>query len=305
MSLPSPAVLLAWFLLAILPNPVFGGLIFDPSNGATALLDQAQFDAYGGLIDDQLFTSSFSSLPAGFKYFGAPIGQLSISANGSLTDLSGTDNFFTTSFAQGHTVLRIAPLWDDYLFLDPTLAPGQPANQIFEQVTSNYYSVTWQNVRLHLETSPPSVFPFSLMSTQVAMFAADTMVRGFQFRANDIVFGFTSQTGSTGQFSSMLVAETGLNQSSGVYSRLPGLASGDLLTSSIAASLLPWQPNSALLFRPLTDGNGDFVNYSVSTITLSAVPEPMASMWCLLGAGMGCRVARRCLHRRRVLPAQP
>jgi len=67
-------------------------------------------------------------------------------------------------------------------------------------VASQYWAITWQNVRLFNETAGPGVFPATRLIVQVVWFEAPTVIKGVQFQADEIVFSYVGHQPGTSDF---------------------------------------------------------------------------------------------------------
>jgi hypothetical protein len=196
-----------------------------------------------------------------FQLFNSTFNTLNVSENGNLTS-STTSDFYPRLLSKEGGDIRIAPLWDDF--------QAVRLEQIYEQkADSSYYSVTWKDVELALQSN-------TKLSTQVVLFGADTVLKGFEFKKNDIAFSYENVSGDFAG----LIAEAGLRSSEGQFYQVdvPRLndpaRAGEIgfIPGSAAFSHLPWERNNFLLLRPtVTDS---VVSYTVSIESATAVPEP-------------------------------
>lgn len=264
------------------------GLVIDP-NGGEVLFRGSPVDASGnvtGNLDDSIIRNRDLGFGSSFQYFGRELNAVDVSENGNLRalgDVSRQDFFnfnLPPAASRNESLMRIAPLWDDYLMFDhPSLG-----NAIIEKVVDGvYYSVTWQDVRLFNDTVAGTGFPLSGLSAQVALFASEQIIRGVTFQPNDIVFSY--ETDANGNFGINLDGVAGLASGDNRYAAAVGTSNGRLDSDS-AKLLLPQPDREFMLFRPVTDSTG-FVQYDVSIGSFAAVPEPSALAF-TLAALLGC-----------------
>jgi hypothetical protein len=156
-------------------KPCNAGLIVAASSG------EVKFAGDLTPLEDNLIEVDFQG-----NFFGSAVSKILISENGNIIFDASKDSFFPDV---GDRQSRIAPLWDDYLFL-----PGSsPENRILTHQTSRYLGVTWENVRLFNETSGGGSFPTSNRAAQVLWFTQDTQINGFDFKADDIAFSYSDE----------------------------------------------------------------------------------------------------------------
>ncbi len=283
--------------------PVSADLAFIP--GGTDLFGSRYVD---GVVDED--SVAISTGLNDFKLFGRNLSStIHVSENGLLTSVPNYDFYPDPIDSLSSSTQLIAPMWDDVFMLQPDLVPTQHANRVLEQKQAgSYYSVTWQNVRLHVETVVATdgellLFPNTLRTVQVVLFGTEQTLRGFDFKANDIVFAYESFTTTTKDFvdfareaaldpgKSFLNATVGLADTSNSATDHQGVeiggvnmdANGDGYiqadeaagNGSGATPRLPWDNLEFMLFRPELDSAGDFVQYDVSIQRFTtAVPEP-------------------------------
>ena len=264
---------------------VEGGLIVDPVgtplfNGSTG--DELRVELTGALKPG-----------TGFRFFGQSVNSVFVSENGHVgfsqperPDYApgplGSANSGNESSVAGTAM--IAPLWDDYL-LDPLLDNLVTARYMPNQ----YLQVTWSNVRLYNETFDGEPFPNTQRSVQMVWFDGDTTLRGFEFKKDDIAFGYLPHTNVGPEYFGVIDATAGLDQGNGNFSSVLGTPYGELLPRD--GGLLAWGENDFLLFRPgeatvVPDGffDSNFQGgYHRGAFTFTAVPEP-STIWILLVA---------------------
>jgi len=266
---------------------VKGGLIVDPL-GTTL---------FNGSTGDELRVELTGALKpgTGFRFFGQSVNSVFVSENGHVgfsqpvqSDYApgplGSANSGNTSSVAGTAM--IAPLWDDYL-LDPLLDNLVTARYMPNQ----YLQVTWSNVRLYNETSGGEPFPDTRRSVQMVWFDGDTTLRGFEFKKDDIAFGYIPHTDVGPEYFGVIDATAGLDQGNGNFSSVLGTPYGELLPSD--GGLLAWGENDFLLFRPgqesaVPDGflAGNFQGgYHRGAFTFTAVPEPSTLFMLLVTSG--------------------
>lgn len=285
------AIFFGPFLL--IATTVQGGLIVDPLgttlfNGSTG--DELRVELTGNLAPG-----------TGFRFFGQAVSSVFVSENGHVgfsqlrQDLAGGRNqqdYYPGplgSVNSGNSVAgtaMIAPLWDDYR-LDPSLNNSVTA----KYVPNQYLQVTWSNVRLYNETFDGEPFPDTQRSVQMVWFDGDTTLRGFEFKKDDIAFGYIPHTKVGPDYFGVIYATAGLDQGNGNFSSVLGTPDGELLPSD--GGLLAWGENDFLLFRPgqesaVPDGflGSNFQGgYHRGAFTFTAVPEPSTLFMLLVTSG--------------------
>jgi len=218
-------------------------LLIDPSGGTTLWTN----------VDDDVVNRNL-----GFTghFFGVLVNSVDVSVNGNLNfdaDISLTNQALPFGPA------RISPLWDDW-FLS-----GAPGQSISEKIAPGvYYSVTYSNIETF---NTGSQFTF-----QTVWFGAATMIGGFDFRPDDIVFVYGMIGGTLNDAN----ATAGLNAGDGAtFAPLPGTTDGSV-TSANKDALLVLGPQF-VLFRPTIFG--DYTASIESFVpTTQPVPEP-GSAW--------------------------
>lgn len=256
-----------------------GGLIVDPITSELTVLFDGTPRSDGKEIDSVRAELSGALAPgAGFRFFGQPVNKVFVSENGHIgfSQLTNVPQDFITGplgTQPGNTdsvagTAMIAPLWDDY-----QLVPNTNNFVTAQYVQNHYLNVTWSNVSLTLD-------PGVKFSTQLLWFDGDTTIRGFEFRKDDIAFGYIPHTTTGPDHFGDIYATAGLDQGNGNFSSVPGTRDGTLLAED--GGLLAWRENEFLLFRPGVESDvpsgfliGDFQGgYYRGTFTLTAVPEP-------------------------------
>jgi hypothetical protein len=247
---------------------------------------------WGGLIVDPLGTPLFNGstgdalrveldLPpgTGFRFFGKDVNSVFVSENGHVGFSRNQPDFFPGPLGANSNGVsgsaKIAPLWDDYL-LDPGLNNLVTARYLPNQ----YLQVTWSNVRLANETFENGFFPNTQRSVQMVWFDGDTTLRGFDFKKDDIAFGYIPHTNVAPEYFGPIFATAGLDKGDGTFSSVLGTPNGVLRANN--GGLLAWGENDFLLFRPGTDlfvPDGFLPSnfqggYHRGAFTLTAVPEP-------------------------------
>ncbi len=261
-------------------RPAVGDIILDTSIGTVLFSGDADPN------DD--YVSSPRSLGFNASFFGQTRSSVYVSENGylSFAPYTGGLTFFPSSL--GTLNPRIAPLWEDYLFLE-----NQP-NRIIERVLAGvYYSVTWENFWTSFEVvlgQPPP--PPTLRTAQVIWFGASTDIGGFQFQPNDFAFSYRSSTGNTNDFGN-LYGTVGLDAGTGNKAAVPsGTMGGEFITLQDNGPL-PWDDGRFLLFRV----NPNTASYDVSvqqvSMTNASVPEPSSLLCAGLGGGLALYMKRR------------
>jgi hypothetical protein len=279
------AIFCGSFLLSA--TTVHGGLIVDPLgtplfNGSTG--DELRVELIGNLAPG-----------TGFRFFGQAVSSVFVSENGHVGfsqpvrpdwkpgPLGSANSGDSTSVAG---TAMIAPLWDDYL-LDPLLDNLVTARYMPNQ----YLQVTWSNVRLYNETVGGEPFPNTQRSVQMVWFDGDTTLRGFEFKKDDIAFGYIPHTNAGPEYFGPIAATAGLDKGDGTFSSVLGTPEGELLPGD--GGLLAWGENDFLLFRPgestvVPDGflGSNFQGgYHRAAFTLTAVPEPSTLFMLLVASG--------------------
>ncbi len=263
--------------------PVSAGLILTPTGTvvieASPIPDEARVKLTSGLVSG---VENFSG-----RYFGETKGDVYVSENGHLVfaaTAAGEADFSPVPL--GSSRASIAPLWDDYLLIQSTV--DQPVNNtvLADYSSGHYLAVTWQNVRLELETVGGQQFPDTNRSAQVVWFEGDTMIRGFEFKKDDIAFGYVPHT--SGADFGDIAAVAGLDKGDGTFSAIQGTTDGSVSASQ--GNLLAPGENSFLLFRPGVAGAVPSIftadsfqgGYYRGAFSLTAVPEPSSIGLCLV-----------------------
>jgi hypothetical protein len=275
---------------------VHGGLIVDPLgttlfNGSTG--DELRVELTGNL-----------SPGTGFSFFGDPVvSSVFVSENGhvgfsqlrqDLPNGQHQQDYFSHPLGSSNSedsgnvagTAMIAPLWDDYL-LDRSLN-----NLVTARYEPNQYlQVTWSNVRLWNELRGDGSFPNTQRSVQMVWFDGDTTIRGFDFKKDDIAFGYIPHTNIGPEYFGPIFATAGLDKGDGSYSSVLGTPDGVLFADD--GGLLAWGENDFLLFRPGTDllvpdgflGSNFLGGYHRGAFTLTAVPEPSTFLLLFVASG--------------------
>lgn len=275
-------------------SPASAGFILTPAGtvviGASPIPDEARVKLASDLVSG---VENFSG-----RYFGETKGDIYVSENGHLVfaaTAAGEADFFPVPL--GSSRASIAPLWDDYLLIQSTVA--QPVNNavLADYSSGHYLAVTWQNVRLELESVAGQEFPDTNRSAQVVWFEGDTIIRGFEFKKDDIAFGYVPHT--SGADFGDIAAVAGLDKGDGTFSAIQGTTDGSLSASQ--GNLLAPGENNFLLFRPGVAGvvPNNFAadslqgGYYRGSFTLTAVPEPSSLRLCFLSVAIAVGFAIR------------
>jgi hypothetical protein len=286
------------FLYAVCGSaaPASAGLILAPSGTtvieASPIPNEARVRLTPSLVSG---IDGFSG-----RYFGEAKSDIYVSENGHLVFAAtqpGEADFFPEPL--GSSRASIAPLWDDFLLVQSTLEIPVNNAVLADYSAGQYLSVTWQNVRLELETVAGQLLPETNRSAQVVWFEGDTMIRGFEFKRDDIAFGYVPHT--SGADFGDIYAVAGLDKGDGTFSAILGTTDGSLDPTS--GNLLAPGENSFLLFRPGVVGtvpNGfepdSFQGgYYRGSFTLTAVPEPTSIGLCFasITIALGLSIRRR------------
>ncbi len=151
----APPFLLIAPVLLFLPAKSHADLLIDPANGTDIFTPKTRsFD------DDSLVRKIGGTFDVG----GVPITEVAVNVDGHLQ--SGK---------------FVADVLDDDLILK-----GGGPDYIRENVTPDYYTVTW-NVRGYAKAA---AFPPSLSQFQVTLFKKNATVRGTAYQSGDIVFSY-------------------------------------------------------------------------------------------------------------------
>lgn len=224
------------------------------------------------------------------RFFGQSLSSIWLAENGYLSQNNVTDgDFFSESLAV-NTAPRIASFWDDVYVLSDADGAGPQQGIFFSNQPGQYIAATWSQVFLlnDFAAGDPIINPFA-RSFQTVWFEADTVLSNFQFRRDDIAFGFSGFTEGN------IDASVGIRDSLQYFTiddalgRPAGQAPGGVISTTSSqpgfpnAHLLPWEDDRFLLFRSVEDANGDFSHYRVSVESFSAVPEPTS--WLMICAG--------------------
>ena len=268
------------FPLILFSKVGLGGLIVDPL-GTTL---------FNGSTGDELRVELELASGTGFHFFGQDVTRVFISENGHVGFSQNQPDFFPGPLgANSNGVFgsaKIAPLWDDYL-LDPLLDNSVTARYVPNQ----YLQVTWSNVRLYNETFDGEPFPDTQRSVQMVWFDGDTTLRGFDFKKDDIAFGYIPHTNVGPEYFGAIDATAGLDNGNGTFSSVLGTLNGELNPAD--GRLLAWGENDFLLFRPgdesvVPDGflPSNFQGgYYRGAFTLAAVPEPSTFLLLIVASG--------------------
>lgn len=265
-------------LLNALNSRTLGGLIL-----GTNELGTKQTISGDGAVEVNL--SGF-----GGRFFGQNVSSIWLAENGYLSqsNISGND-FFSESFAT-NSAPRIAGFWDDIYVLSDADGAGPQQGIFFSNKPGQYVAATWSQVFLLNDFSAGDTITNQFArSFQTVWFEADTVLSNFQFRRDDIVFGFAGFSAGN------IDATVGIRDSLQYFTiddaigRPAGQAQGGVISTTSSqpgfpnAHLLPWEEDKFLLFRSVGDGSGNFSHYRVSVESFSAVPEPASGI--LLSAG--------------------
>jgi hypothetical protein len=291
-----PRTILGLILISVCFStaPASAGLILNPAGTivieASPIPDEARVRLTSGLVSG---VENFSG-----RYFGETKSDIYVSENGHLVfaaTAAGEADFFPVPL--GSARASIAPLWDDYLLIQSTVA--QPVNNaVFADYLSGHYlAVTWQNVRLELETVGGQQFPDTNRSAQVVWFEGDTTIRGFDFKKDDIAFGYIPHT--SGADFGDIAAVAGLDKGDGTFSAIQGTTDGSV--SAVQGNLLAPGENNFLLFRPGSAGAVPSIftadsfqgGYYRGTFSLTAVPEPSSIGLCFVSAAIAVGFSMR------------
>ncbi len=284
-------ILLPFFILVV-DTSVRAELVISPQDVPPArinlLMDGNPFE-----LDATVTINNASTF--GGKFYGAPVGPVTVAENGNL-NFSNNGFFFPFGFTETNNVnytARIAPLWDDVLLFQPF------NNRVIEHsVPGSYLAVTWENVLLFNDSLDN---PLPQQSFQVLWFEAPTNIGGFNFFADDIVFGYRGSVPGANSFGD-IEGTVGITNGAGLFTPLPGdtptLAepNGDGYINYFDGqnNLLAWESDTFLLFRPKSDPT---TGYTASKERfLTAVPEPTTGL-CMLALLVGWVG----LHRRRII----
>ncbi len=285
------------FFVFWLSIPAHAGLVLNP---AGTLVIQASPPPSGEA--HVLLTNSQVSGVENFsgKFFGETKSSIYVSENGRLGFAASLGVSDFQSVPLGSTRASIAPLWDDFLLVQSTVSIPVNNAVLAEYSAGQYLSVTWQNVRLELETVAGSPFPNTNRTAQVVWFEGDTSIRGFVFEKDDLAFGYIPHT--TGTDFGNIFAVAGLDKGDGTtMSSVQGTTLGAL--NSTQGNLLAPGENEFLLFRAgevgiVPDGfaSASFDGgYYRGRFTLTAVPESSS-----IGLCMAAAIAAALFYRRRV-----
>lgn len=264
--------------LVVISSHALGGLI----------LGSNQIGTKQAINADNALEVSLSGF--GGRFFGQSVSKIWLAENGYLsqTNVSGND-FFSESLAI-NSAPRIATFWDDVFVLAEADGAGPQQGIFFSNQPGQYVAATWSQVFLlnDFAAGDPISNQFA-RSFQTVWFEADTVIANYQFKKDDIAFGFSGFSAGN------IDATVGIRNSSQYYTiddaigRPAGQAPGGVISTTSSqpgfpnAHLLPWEDDKFLLFRSVEDAGGIFSHYRVSVESFSAVPEPTS--WMLLSAG--------------------
>jgi PEP-CTERM motif len=276
------------FLALVLCDVATAELVFEKGGGSTL-----QSVPVGGSFIDDDATHAINLGPAynlgapfGGKFYGQPVSiignptsTLYVAENGNL-NFSNDGSFFPTS-PLSPIVPRIAPLWDDVLLLE-----GFNSRIVNYSMPGKYLAVGWENVLMHLNSG---IVPAPRTSFQAVWFEADTVLRGYSFLKDDIIFGYEGAGAFQNRFGN-LDSLVGVTDGPANFSPLPGSINGHIMTdhgsspmddaqianSALLSNLLAWEDRSFLLFRPKADPTQGYD--SSKEFFPAAVPEPTTTV---------------------------
>ena len=233
------------------------GIVLQPTGGAAVFSGEPSFGEDNVFL---LLTLGKYSNDTSFqgKFYGQSVtSSLWIAENGNL-NFNGNGSFFPLPFSNAAVSSRIAPFWDDFLFIE-----GK-SNQIVDHSNpGSYLAITWKDAFLYNDLTGGAV-PLDSMTrtTQVIWFEKDMNLNSFDFKKDDIAFGYS------GFQAGIIKATIGVNKNSTEFDGIPGGDNGSI--SSSQSGLIPWNDNEFLLFRPTANGS----SYEGSREFITAVPEP-------------------------------
>jgi hypothetical protein len=140
---PHVFALIAFCILTQHPrHSLLAGLIVDPS-GTTL---------FTGIWAERDTAKSVTGL--NFNYYSRSVTEIMVAENGNLKFQDQGPDFFPTDLGASGSAARIAPMWDDFLMSESL------NNVVRADVQSgSWLAVTWENVRLELETFATGSFP--------------------------------------------------------------------------------------------------------------------------------------------------
>jgi hypothetical protein len=292
-------LILACLITAPVSRVVSAALVIDPSDG-TLLTNGREIYAPG---ETDAAIPIPLSIPFGGRFFGEPAPQtVYASDNGNLAFTpeggpNGGGDIFYFYPNQRNTVARISPLWDDFLFAQDE-NDGVNNRIVWEHRLGAFLAVTWLNVRLDMEAVFEDSFPATDRSFQSLWFEADTLIRGFEFKADDIVFSYVAHIAGTGDFGD-LYARVALDKGDGDGDTIAGTTAfpsfshrGDVYAED--GESFPGRRDDFLLYR----WNAEIGNYDVSIRSFTAVPEPSSMLMLATIAVAGFASASRRRKRR-------
>ncbi|MBM3964595.1 MAG: hypothetical protein FJ308_05935 [Planctomycetes bacterium] len=213
-------------------------------------------------FNGRLFGKTVSEL--GGRLFATSDGNINFSGDLSYNTARGYD--------------RIAPLWDDYVYLPNDILSdgGLPPNRIlFHDSPGSFIDLTWRNVVLFTEASGGASWPKTDRTAQMLWFEGDTILNGFQFHRDDIAFSYIANTAGTTDFGDML-SLIGLDSiSNGAILADPQRSDGGVYFRDIDGAKMPWQDGQFFLFRPTSAGASTY------SVTLQPIPEILHMYHCL------------------------
>lgn len=238
-------------------------LLFMPPLSAGLIVNPSGFVLFDGAIPAEEDTAKLVT-GLNFRFYGIDRSHIWVSENGNL-NFSADGSFFPTELG-APSQARIAPLWDDFLLLQGTV----PVNNrvLVDHQSGRWLAVTWENVRLFLETAAGAPFPATTRSAQAVIFESDQLIQGFQFRRNDIAFGHRPHVLGTSDFGWALESTVGIDAGNGGFSAIPGTSAGRITANN--DDLLAWESGSFILFRP---SDSLITGYDASKLFF-VVPEP-------------------------------
>lgn len=242
---------LTFFVYAIFSTSTTdAGIVLQPTGGAIV------FSGAPSVGEDKVFpllTGGKYSNDTSFqgKFYGQSVtSSVWIAENGNL-NFDQDRSFFPLPFSNAAVSSRIAPFWDDFQFVNGA------ANQIVNHSNpGSYLAITWKDVWMFNDFTAD---PMKARTTQVIWFEKDMNLNGFDFKKDDIAFGYSGfRLGN-------IDATIGVSKSPTEFVGIPGGDAGFISSSLGQSGLIPWDDNDFLLFRPTANG---------SSYLVTAVPEP-------------------------------
>jgi hypothetical protein len=254
------------------------GIVLNPSSNATVIyagasaanFDLEQDGAYRLMANGRYGGGTGAAFQS--SLYGANINNLWVAENGNLNfGTTGDGGFYSFPLSSSNAALRVSPFGDDVFMLD-----GLDNKILDHSVAGSYLAITWQDIRLFNDVPAGGPVPMETMTTQVIWFEKDMQIQGFDFKKDDIAFGYSGFSGGT------IDATIGVGKDANVFTPIPGDADGLISSTQNQSNLIPWGDKEFLLFRPQAGG----ASYLGTRESFTAVPEPSSLLMALSAGGL-------------------